>query len=114
MCAGQSDVKHTVLVIQSGPTLCDPMDYSLPGSSVHGIFQAVDSYSLVQGIILTQGSNLSLLHCTQILYYMSHQGSHSPCSKDFQGRWSMYKMNEDAKWEMLQPMDNILGTGAQN
>ena len=22
------------------PTLCDPMDYSLPGSSVHGIFQA--------------------------------------------------------------------------
>ena len=27
-------------VPQSCPTLCDPMDYSLPGSSVHGIFQA--------------------------------------------------------------------------
>ena len=27
-------------VIQSCPTLCDPMDYSPPGSSVHGIFQA--------------------------------------------------------------------------
>ena len=25
---------------QSCPTLCDPMDYSLPGSSVQGIFQA--------------------------------------------------------------------------
>ena len=25
---------------QSCPTLCDPMDCSLPGSSVHGIFQA--------------------------------------------------------------------------
>ena len=25
---------------QSGPTLCDPMDCSLPGSSVHGIFKA--------------------------------------------------------------------------
>ena len=24
----------------SCPTLCDPMDYSLPGSSIHGIFQA--------------------------------------------------------------------------
>ena len=24
------------LVTQSCPTLCDPMDYSLPGSSVHG------------------------------------------------------------------------------
>ena len=25
---------------QSCPTLCDPMDYSLPGSSIHGILQA--------------------------------------------------------------------------
>ena len=25
---------------QSSPTLCDPMDYSLPGSSVYGILQA--------------------------------------------------------------------------
>ena len=25
---------------QSCPTLCDPMDFSLPGSSVHGILQA--------------------------------------------------------------------------
>ena len=29
-----------VLVTQSCPTLCDPMDCSLPGSSVHGILQA--------------------------------------------------------------------------
>ena len=27
-------------VTQSCPTLCDPMDYSLPGSAIHGIFQA--------------------------------------------------------------------------
>ena len=27
-------------VAQSCPTLCDPMDCSLPGSSAHGIFQA--------------------------------------------------------------------------
>ena len=26
--------------LQLCPTLCNPMDYSLPGSSVHGIFQA--------------------------------------------------------------------------
>ena len=30
----------SVLVAQPCPTLCDPIDYSLPGSSVHGIFQA--------------------------------------------------------------------------
>ena len=28
-------------VAQSCPTLCDPVDCSLPGSSVHGIFQAI-------------------------------------------------------------------------
>ena len=28
------------LVAKSCPTLCDPMDCSLPGSSVHGILQA--------------------------------------------------------------------------
>ena len=26
-------------LLQSCPTLCDPMDCSLPGSSIHGIFQ---------------------------------------------------------------------------
>ena len=29
-----------VLVTQSCPTLCDPLDCSPPGSSVHGILQA--------------------------------------------------------------------------
>ena len=33
-------VKGESEVIQSCPTLHDPMDCSLPGSSVHGIFQA--------------------------------------------------------------------------
>ena len=27
-------------LLQPCPTLCDPMDCSLPGSSIHGIFQA--------------------------------------------------------------------------
>ena len=31
---------HDIEVAQSCPTLCDPMDCSLPGSSIHGIFQA--------------------------------------------------------------------------
>ena len=34
MCESESEVA------QSCPTLCNPMDCSLPGSSVHGIFQA--------------------------------------------------------------------------
>ena len=33
-------VYFTCLQAQSGPTLCNPMDCSLPGSSAHGILQA--------------------------------------------------------------------------
>ena len=35
----------------------------------------VGSLSLLQGIFPTQGSKPGLLHCRQILYQLSHQGS---------------------------------------
>ena len=62
----------TVLGAQLCPTLCNLMDYSPPGSSVHGILQAriLSCHFLLQGIFLTQESNsplLCLLHCKQIL-----------------------------------------------
>ena len=64
---------------QSCPTLCNPMDCSSPGSSVHGDSLGnnaeVGCYALLQGIFPTQGSNPGLLHCRQILYHLSHQGS---------------------------------------
>ena len=37
----------------------------------------VGSLSFLQGIFPTQGSNPGLLHCRQILYLLSHQGSWS-------------------------------------
>ena len=61
--------------------LCDSMEGSLPGFSVHGIFQGFfqEYWSgcrfLLQGIFLTQGSNSGLPHCRQMLYHLSHQGS---------------------------------------
>ena len=62
---------------QSCPTLCDPVDCSLPGFSIHGIFQdtGVGCHFLLQGIFLTQGLNPGLLHCRQTLYHLSHQGN---------------------------------------
>ena len=55
------------------------MDCSPPGSSVHGDSPGkntgVDCHVLLQGIFPTQGSNPGLLHCRQILYSLSHQGS---------------------------------------
>ena len=71
------------LVIQSCLTLCDPLDCSLLGSSVHGDSPGkntgVGCHALLQGVFLTQGSNLGLLHCRQrrILYHLSHQGKPS-------------------------------------
>ena len=67
----QARLKVKVLVVQLGPTLCNPMDCSFSGSSVHGIFSDKDtrvgSHSLPQGIFPTQGSNPGLPHCRQIL-----------------------------------------------
>ena len=66
-------------VIQSYPTLCDPMDYSPPGSSVHGDSPGkntrVGCHFLLQGTFLTQGLNLGPPHCRQTLYPLKHQGS---------------------------------------
>ena len=40
-----------------------------PGKNI-----GVSSHFLLQGIFLTQGLNLGLTHCRQILYQLSHQG----------------------------------------
>ena len=52
-------------LLQSCPTLCDPMDYSLPGSSVHwdspGKDIGVSCHALLQGIFPAQELNLCLL-----------------------------------------------------
>ena len=64
---------------QSCLTLCDPTHCSPPGSSgpwnSSGKNTGLSSHSLLQGIFPTQGLNPGLLHCRQILYHLSHQGS---------------------------------------
>ena len=66
------------LVSQSCLTLCDPMEGSPPGSSVHGILQA----RILEWVATPfsrgfspQGLNPGLPHCRRILYHLSHQGS---------------------------------------
>ena len=66
-----------VLVAQSSPTLQSHILYlarllcpwNSPGKNTR-----LGSHSLLQGIFLTQGWNLGLLHHRQILYHLSHQG----------------------------------------
>ena len=50
------------------PWTIQSKDFSRPDTGV-------GSLSLLQGIFPTQGSNLGLPHCTQILYQLSHKGS---------------------------------------
>ena len=68
-----------VLSHSISPTVCNPMDCSSPGSSVHGDSPGkntgVGCCALPQGIFQTQGLNPGLPYCRQILYHMSHQGS---------------------------------------
>ena len=106
------------LVAHYCPIVCDPMNCSLPGSSVHGLLQQeywsglpcpppgdlpnpgieprsfelqvdslpselsgnpenteVGSQCLLQGIFQIQEMKQGLLHCRQILYQLSYQGS---------------------------------------
>ena len=60
-----------VTVAQSCPTLCDPIDCSLTGSSVHGILEA----RVLEWVAIsfsTWGLNPGLLHCKQTLYQLSY------------------------------------------
>ena len=72
-------IYEKVRVTQLCPAVCNPVDYSLPLSSVHGILQAGIlewvAVSFSKGICPTQGSNPGLPHCRQILYPLSYQGS---------------------------------------
>ena len=67
------------LVAQSCPILCDPMDCSPPGSSVHGDSLGknigMGCHAVLQGNFPTQGWNPGLPNCRRILYHLSHQGS---------------------------------------
>ena len=67
-----------MLVTQSCPTLCHPLDRSLPGSSVHGILRARRLAWVA--IPFSRGSSQArdrtrVSHCGQILYCLRHQGS---------------------------------------
>ena len=60
-------------------TLCDPMDYSLPGSSIHVIFQTkvLEWVAIFLSRASSQIRDQTLVSCTGrwIIYHVSHQGS---------------------------------------
>ena len=58
-------------LLQSCPTLCDPMDCSPPGSAVHGILQTAGGcHFLLQEMVPIQGLNLHLF----AVFYIGKDG----------------------------------------
>ena len=96
------------LVTQSCPTLCDPMDCSLPGSSVHGDSPGkntgVGCHFLLQAIFPTQGLNQCLLHwqadSLHVCIYMSL----------YIGAIYIGSDNKESAWNMGDP-GSIPGSG---
>ena len=93
--------------------LCDPMDCIPPGSSVHGIFSSkntgVGCYFLLQGIFPTQGSNLSLMHCREILYQLNHQGNRKDLTTLYKQVVIDIDTDDQMYWEIrLKPPQNLI------
>ena len=66
-------------VAQSCPTLRDPMDYSLPGFSIHGIFQArvLEWDAIAFSNFLMNKKQISLLFLRRVSSKYSSQHYHS-------------------------------------
>ena len=69
-----------VLVAQSCPTVCDSMDWSPPGSSVRGIFQARIlervAISFSRGYSRPRDRDPGLWRCREILYCLATREAH--------------------------------------
>ena len=103
-------VKSESEVAQSCPTLSDPMDCSLPGSSVHGVFQA---RVLEWGAIAFSASNPPVVpHCPQ-------RRSRIFTFRDVKARltelfaWEIYHLHQQRKqiftWPTLLLKHQVLG-----
>ena len=86
-----------ILVAQSCPTLCNPMDCSLPGSSVHGILQArilewVAMPPHPPGDLPNLGIEPRSPTLQAVLYCLSHQGSPRILE------WVAYPFSRGSSW----------------
>ena len=94
------------IVIQSCPILSDPIDCSPSGFSVYGILQAsilaAGCHFLLQQIFPTQGLNPGPLHFRQILYHLSHQGSHTH-TLGYSIYPQLYVPKESSSWPRWKP-----------
>ena len=99
-------VLESVLLIHLYLTLCNLVNYSPPGSSVHGIFQARELEWIA--ISSSKGSSpprdRTWVSCIGrwILYHLSHQGSFTRNSCSCEGnKWNTFLDTFRANWEEI-------------
>ena len=104
----QEPSSESECVSHSCPTLCDPMDYNLPGSSVYGILQArilewtANSFSKGSSWL-----NLGLLHGRQIVYLMSYRRTHH----DFGAAFKKSLLSQRSQWDSPVCLLYLYGLG---
>ena len=96
------------LATNLSPTLCDPMDCSLPGSTIHGISQ--ERILEWVAISFSRGSsqelNLCLLHCRWTLYHLATRETptvtpYSVKAGNSIESWYKYKTGQTL-WKLVQ------------
>ena len=103
-------VKSESEVAQSCPTLSDPMDCSLPGSSIHGIFQArvlewgAIAFSVLSatGIYFTKKWEESLLHNSVPLFPPQHFWKPAPTLSRSMLEIFIYSWKLSAPWLLIR------------
>ena len=89
--------------LQSSMTLCDPMDHSLPGSSVHGILQTRILEDGKRSLVLRLGLSLTMVLCFWAVNFTSAFKLHpsSPrWDKKARGGWS-WVISLPSSWKRL-------------
>ena len=70
-----------------------PLSMVFPGKNI-----GVSRHSFLQGIFLSQGFHLGLLHCRQILYHLSHQGSLTVGSWITESKMTLMTYTAEEQW----------------
>ena len=99
-------------VAQLCPTLCDPMDCSLPGSYVHGIFQA----RILEWVAISKKGNAKecssycttalISHASKVCSKFSKPGFNSMCTVNFQ----MFKLVLEKAEESVIKLPKSIGS----
>ena len=86
-------------------TLCNPMDCSLPGSSVHGLVQAritrVGCHFLLPEIFLTQRLNPHLLHWQLGFFFLT-------ISTTWEAQEGVLRDNKTTRWKELRSWNHVV------